>query len=106
LLAVSGNRNTVDVSIVDSVASKRMVAPSVRWVTAVSYLLRSGHGIRRRHRYRVRHGWHSTARVPWRGAGPWWAEAATRPTFLRPWRSDNTRSSDSMRTVMVFTDNV
>jgi len=30
LLAVSGNRNTVDVSIVDSVASKRMVAPSVR----------------------------------------------------------------------------
>src|SRR5262245_9405616 len=30
LLAVSGNRNTADVSIVDSVASKRMAAPSVR----------------------------------------------------------------------------
>jgi hypothetical protein len=30
LLAVSGNRNTVDVSIADSVASKRMAAPSAR----------------------------------------------------------------------------
>ena len=30
LLAVSGNRNTFDVSIADSVASKRMVAPFVR----------------------------------------------------------------------------
>jgi hypothetical protein len=30
LLAVSGSRNTVDVSIFDSLAWKRMVAPSVR----------------------------------------------------------------------------
>jgi hypothetical protein len=30
LLAVSGNRNTVDVSILDSVASKRIAALSVR----------------------------------------------------------------------------
>jgi hypothetical protein len=30
LLAVSGNRNTVDVSIVDSTASKLMAAPPVR----------------------------------------------------------------------------
>jgi hypothetical protein len=30
LLAASGNRNTVDLPIADSVASKRIAAPSVR----------------------------------------------------------------------------
>ena len=44
LLAASGNRNTVDLPIADSVASKRTAAPSVRSVTTVSHLLRSGHG--------------------------------------------------------------
>ncbi len=44
LVAVSGNRNTVDASIADSAASKRMCAPSARCVTAVSHSFRSGHG--------------------------------------------------------------